>query len=99
PHRVLQVFPTRRSSDLFLARMKFSIGQNSNQDLDGLIITKGSLHRSLLLLHISWVDGGREITPLISSTEAGQYFVTQRASTRGQDRKSTRLNSSHVKIS
>src|SRR5699024_12798208 len=95
--RLLDRFPTRRSSDLFASRIR---GKSMGQEDLGSFFSKGSsrIPRSLAMV---W----REQLPLrtqvahwqscwdrISSTLLRRLFLAL-------DRKSTRLNSSHVSIS
>src|SRR5690606_41789960 len=83
-HRDLHSFPTRRSSDL-------SIGRS--------LTPKESLWKDLILLYlVVWIFLAQRVTQPNSVRQNWIYLPSSFALITG-DRKSTRLNSSHVKIS
>src|SRR5690606_41756426 len=93
-HRYLQTFPTRRSSDLTII-----VDEGSRIDVSG----KGLLGDSSAGRYTGGSHGGRggNYGSQLSGPVYGEY-QTQGQTTdfhNYQDRKSTRLNSSHVKIS
>src|SRR5690606_42119977 len=109
PHHCLHYFPTRRSSDLFKTD-KFSIF-HSDFDVDSDINVSSSnafaITNPQIIYDIhSWFTLGR----LDRYSDLSKYSVSREAFRNSvlrfgdifkgcEDRKSTRLNSSHVKIS
>src|SRR5207249_9767380 len=92
-HRNLTSFPTRRSSDLYLDTVN-SKGNGSN-------IANENYARELLELFTYGVDNGydqNDIT-VMSRTWTGWSVNIVDYTNEFKDRKSTRLNSSHVSIS
>src|SRR5690606_41971569 len=92
-HRALHSFPTRRSSDL--AVIDNRVGYIGSQNLAAAGFVPGHPNREL----VARVRG-----PAVAHLEAvfasDWYMETgQRLDVLAEDRKSTRLNSSHVKIS
>src|SRR5690606_42154541 len=82
--RALHSFPTRRSSDLAATRSSFS-ADRQRANTDSAISVRGTpKSRATVPVHLP--------VPFCPA-------VSRILSTRGRDRKSTRLNSSHVKIS
>src|SRR5690606_41781648 len=91
-HRDLHSFPTRRSSDLKGNKSSPLIGMIVSDLIRKFLLSKGiSFTMETVFSHSAKLDLIR------SATEKGYkvylYFVST------EDRKSTRLNSSHVKIS
>src|SRR5690606_39696551 len=86
-HRRLHSFPTRRSSDLAVAQLQRPPGRGQHMEwrIDARTGTNaGHIHRD------------------IAADHAGGFAIdieAERVAADIQDRKSTRLNSSHVKIS
>src|SRR5206468_8366514 len=93
-HRDLHSFPTRRSSDLTTFRGNLIQGNFIGTKADG-VSALGNRGYGIDLL-----DGASNS---VGGTTAGAgntiAFNTQAAVTGGEDRKSTRLNSSHDQIS
>src|SRR5207249_11700537 len=85
PHRDLHSFPTRRSSDLNIRYADLSGGVRD--------VTQGAQVVSLASLAQTLVATG------VRSDPGHSPDVVRIDLRRGQDRKSTRLNSSHVSIS
>src|SRR5207253_4409557 len=85
--RNLHSFPTRRSSDLRCRR-----GDSSVEDTDALVLEEKSVvvRRRDERVQLRW--------PVHSGDRVSRRCTTSRPS-RARDRKSTRLNSSHVAIS
>src|SRR5690606_41962063 len=92
PHPLLS-FPTRRSSDLRSAEISASA---RGSDAFGTASSSQSLFLRTAppAAPRAWTDSGRILPQLI-----GAGLATPRARRPRADRKSTRLNSSHVKIS
>src|SRR5207302_8670835 len=88
-HPHLHYFPTRRSSDLSLRRTRLWAGNRET-------LRKAFFSRSSLLLYSLRTGRGRaaRTEARLARTEFRHLVVH-----RFRDRKSTRLNSSHVKIS
>src|SRR5207249_5838603 len=91
-HPALLPFPTRRSSDLHPS--------------SGLLAEGASrpAHRGQIQRDIGWLAGrGRllthEVNPPVAHQQEGGNARRRRVVCRARDRKSTRLNSSHVSIS
>src|SRR5690606_41884488 len=85
--------PTRRSSD----RRYLSTAPLLGPDAAGRPVARPEALRHLQLLEAPVVDGGLR-AGVVKDSEAGTYTCVLAVSG-SQDRKSTRLNSSHVKIS
>src|SRR5690606_42108035 len=83
--RVLHSFPTRRSSDLIAERQDRQIG--------ALTVRPRPSHRDTGC----WIR--REPTAVVVVVQVPRVIQRDRLEEDAQDRKSTRLNSSHVKIS
>src|SRR5207302_4077156 len=97
--RVLNSFPTRRSSDLSLELIKLDLG-NANTQCGG----EGADVRTNKVVcnpAISFMNQTCTVNPNISrnceQTYVQGYLHSQNLNQTQQDRKSTRLNSSHVK--
>src|SRR5690606_41502671 len=96
-HRAPHSFPTRRSSDLmdlaFLRNMdltgKINVGQLKVQEVEA-----SDFHASLRA-----IDGKLQISDIKAQLYDGSLAGQLSATADNADRKSTRLNSSHVKIS
>src|SRR5204862_4656077 len=92
------LFPTRRSSDLRLRRLAQVV-----EDQAGLDARESPLRIDLdeLVQVLREVDGNRDVAGLAGETRARAVGEHRRAivAADAQDRKSTRLNSSHVEIS
>src|SRR5690606_40367085 len=88
-HRVLHSFPTRRSSDLIVALAAFNdeVDGHTGVDLDGVVAVAGADGDLLPPRQLDFV-----VLAVDVEAEAAVRIL-------GEDRKSTRLNSSHVKIS
>src|SRR5690606_41024699 len=91
---VLQSFPTRRSSDL-LANMKVDSIESQHVQIEAMKLAFSDLYR--------YVSDPRsmDVTPeqMLSDAYLQSRAKLIRLDRATQDRKSTRLNSSHVKIS
>src|SRR5207249_10160762 len=85
---VLHSFPTRRSSDLFILMISSSLGLAQRSDLVSSSSIGGQIVRY----------GGLKESALVLLDHSGST-KDQRTFTDLRDRKSTRLNSSHVSIS
>src|SRR5699024_12596854 len=85
-HRALPSFPTRRSSDLNGIAIRFG-------PAEFFALTAGGL---LVLARISGGTVGAGLLPMIIGVAMATVGIEDSMS---QDRKSTRLNSSHVSIS
>src|SRR5690606_41574405 len=92
-HRHLHSFPTRRSSDLLSIHMDINFLFAVEYIFHG---TKWQVHQFLISRQIGLgiIKEGIELSYLISI-----FFIGLHATWFTLDRKSTRLNSSHVKIS
>src|SRR5690606_40358244 len=98
-HRALHSFPTRRSSDLHLSIQpnnatgeedsKVIIGAESS-DADGILVLE-SEDKAMVLPMV-------EDTDSILNPAPGMMVYVNKEGRKRLDRKSTRLNSSHVKI-
>src|SRR5207249_12172015 len=91
PPRHLHSFPTRRSSDLFDFDLTDSATQVATQTAGSAI--SGGVHQIDLS---GVVANARSASAAAAALAPTQTFSTL---SEGQDRKSTRLNSSHVSIS
>src|SRR5690606_40528275 len=92
-HRVLHSFPTRRSSDLLDAtHMEGRLKAEIISDPDRFVI----LDEETTLALLDQKYAGKKLL-LITNSEWG--YTVPMMSYAFEDRKSTRLNSSHVKIS
>src|SRR5690606_41635349 len=97
--RDLHSFPTRRSSDLSqfekIKQSKSPFGEKIN--LGGRQATW--LHPVMVaeVMFAEWTDQGRLRQPAFKGLRTDK--IPQELTVEGPDRKSTRLNSSHVKIS
>src|SRR5690606_41225518 len=89
-HRDLHSFPTRRSSDLF-----------NNEDDEGSWLEKRVADTDYKTAEDTIINNelGEAIYNCLSKLPPKQATVFRLKTIEGLDRKSTRLNSSHVKIS
>src|SRR5690606_40410212 len=94
-HRALHSFPTRRSSDLVLGTQRPVMPDRPQNDDEKLVVEYRPLVERIVTQTIRQleIEGFRE--DLVAYGMSGLL----EARTRFEDRKSTRLNSSHVKIS
>src|SRR5206468_5047306 len=93
PPPALHSFPTRRSSDLALLVRRPAVGQFLGLDRAGEVDLE--LERLLGVLVLAQDQGQRDREP----AQPVRYVVLARVAARPEDRKSTRLNSSHDQIS
>src|SRR5690606_40789694 len=96
-HRVLHSFPTRRSSDLDYADLYFQYTRSEGWSLEEGIVKTGSysIEQGVGVRAIS----GEKTAFAYSDTLSADALLSSAQVVRTIDRKSTRLNSSHVKIS
>src|SRR5690606_41097988 len=89
---VLHSFPTRRSSDLCPVAV-IPIG----------LVSGGNFHADVQAGTVSGASGPAQSLPMVWIRQPADHGVTvtqfQNLAAQPEDRKSTRLNSSHVKIS
>src|SRR5690606_40512827 len=93
-HRVLHSFPTRRSSDLTFAQ-----AVDANDRLDGTTGAQGVAGVALLRTHGNTVAKDRRRGLALGDIAKAGGGTMSVDPGHIRDRKSTRLNSSHVKIS
>src|SRR5690606_41533294 len=94
PGRSLPPFPTRRSSDLIDAAL---FAFNSPFSRGAILADEVGLGKTIeagLVLSQRWAERKRRILVIVPSNLRKQWHQEL-----SEDRKSTRLNSSHVKIS
>src|SRR5207249_11695586 len=92
PHRTLHSFPTRRSSDLHFKSQHYKVSSHESDNLGwdlSAILPEMGIELKLEVKGLSGPDIAVELTP-------NEYTMMKKHK---QDRKSTRLNSSHVSIS
>src|SRR5690606_41460890 len=96
-YRVLQSFPTRRSSDLFIEELEQQ-RKDANVAYGVLVQAAHNSQDTNYMLKIAqenqWIKGVVGWLPLMDPKESKKHLKETYL-----DRKSTRLNSSHVKIS
>src|SRR5207302_5507143 len=90
PHRYLHSFPTRPSSDL-VARVAF--------DVDGFVRNSFSCEEVPHFLAIACPSDENARRRAVLVKNQGMRRTIDGITAQNEDRKSTRLNSSHVKIS
>src|SRR5690606_41528648 len=92
-HRDLHSFPTRRSSDLSKGSRKQDqfVANIRNGDETRSIVSRVNYRQFSLAMRANYF-----LTPTLSVQYYGEPFIFRGVF---EDRKSTRLNSSHVKIS
>src|SRR5207249_10023825 len=96
PHHHLDPFPTRRSSDLQPVPATAAVRGLQRLQLGDLPAAQYRLHQPEL--RHDRRPQGHDLLPA-ERADWREVLVLSLAPTRGQDRKSTRLNSSHVSIS
>src|SRR5207253_10280501 len=97
PLASLHSFPTRRSSDLEAVFVKVTgLFRVSNVELN--IVYSFDRQRVVLQFWIGWIVLRLNLLTYFSTSEIGGYEINSRLE-KIIDRKSTRLNSSHVAIS
>src|SRR5690606_40721508 len=97
PRRALHSFPTRRSSDL-IPGLTLTAGGTLQAGADEVVV--GASAEGFAKRLTEWVDSLTRTGGLISTRNEEMGNVTKSINEQiDRDRKSTRLNSSHVKIS
>src|SRR5690606_41764895 len=98
-HRDLHSFPTRRSSDLRNNRAAWKFPVSSGAGLSDIASPSCSGFPAYAADRFCPVFANAVVIAVQKTAFAGQYARSETGFFAGPDRKSTRLNSSHVKIS
>src|SRR5690606_41655706 len=99
PHQALPSFPTRRSSDLDRAPGALSIQEAPSPIMPDQEADTVSAQEAPEFAAAQFVRWFREVAPYVHAFRGKTFVVAFGGELVQADRKSTRLNSSHVKIS